>query len=53
MKIFRRKMAKGASFELHKGEDHRICGELVGAGRSEVMKCIFRIDEGCNRRAFI
>ncbi|MDO4323579.1 MAG: sugar ABC transporter ATP-binding protein [Lachnospiraceae bacterium] len=34
------KMARGASFELHRGEIIGFAG-LVGAGRSEVMKCIF------------
>ena len=34
------KMARGASFEVHKGEIIVFAG-LVGAGRSEVMKCIF------------
>lgn len=34
------KMARGASFELRKGEIIGFAG-LVGAGRSEVMKCIF------------
>ncbi len=34
------KMAKDASFELRKGEIVGFSG-LVGAGRSEVMKCIF------------
>ena len=34
------KMARGASFEVHKGEIIGFAG-LVGAGRSEVMKCIF------------
>jgi ribose transport system ATP-binding protein len=34
------KMAKDASFEVHKGEIVGFAG-LVGAGRSEVMKCIF------------
>lgn len=33
-------MVKGASFELRKGEILGFSG-LVGAGRSEVMKCIF------------
>ena len=33
-------MARGASFEVHKGEIIGFAG-LVGAGRSEVMKCIF------------
>lgn len=33
-------MAQGASFELKKGEIIGFAG-LVGAGRSEVMKCIF------------
>ncbi len=34
------KMAMGASFELRRGEIIGFAG-LVGAGRSEVMKCIF------------
>lgn len=34
------KMAKDASFEIRKGEIVGFAG-LVGAGRSEVMKCIF------------
>jgi ribose transport system ATP-binding protein len=34
------RMAKGASFELHKGEILGFAG-LVGAGRSETMQCIF------------
>lgn len=34
------KMVRGASFEVHKGEIIGFAG-LVGAGRSEVMKCIF------------
>ena len=34
------KMARGASFVVHKGEIIGFAG-LVGAGRSEVMKCIF------------
>lgn len=34
------RMAKGASFELHKGEIVGFAG-LVGAGRSETMQCIF------------
>ena len=34
------KMAKDASFEVRKGEIVGFAG-LVGAGRSEVMKCIF------------
>lgn len=33
-------MVNGASFELHKGEIIGFAG-LVGAGRSELMKCIF------------
>jgi len=33
-------MARGASFELRKGEIIGFAG-LVGAGRSEVMKCLF------------
>lgn len=38
------KMAKGASFELRKGEIIGFSG-LVGAGRSEVMKCIFGLSK--------
>lgn len=34
------KMARGASFEVRRGEIIGFAG-LVGAGRSEVMKCIF------------
>lgn len=37
------KLLKGVSFELKKGEILGFAG-LVGAGRSEVMKCIFGID---------
>lgn len=39
------KMAKGASFELRKGEIIGFAG-LVGAGRSEVMKCVFGLTKG-------
>ncbi|MEY8354972.1 sugar ABC transporter ATP-binding protein [Lachnospiraceae bacterium 54-53] len=39
------KMVKGASFELHKGEIIGFAG-LVGAGRSETMKCIFGLTPG-------
>lgn len=39
------KMARGASFELRKGEIIGFAG-LVGAGRSEVMKCIFGLTKG-------
>lgn len=39
------KMAKGASFEIYKGEIVGFAG-LVGAGRSETMKCIFGLTKG-------
>jgi ribose transport system ATP-binding protein len=39
------KMAKDASFEVRKGEIVGFSG-LVGAGRSEVMKCIFGLTKG-------
>lgn len=38
-------MVKGASFELRKGEIIGFAG-LVGAGRSETMKCIFGLSPG-------
>ena len=40
------KMVKGASFELREGEIIGFAG-LVGAGRSETMKCIFGLTPGC------
>ena len=40
------KMVKGASFELREGEIIGFAG-LVGAGRSETMKCIFGLTSGC------
>ena len=39
------KMVKDASFEVHKGEIVGFAG-LVGAGRSEAMKCIFGLTPG-------
>ncbi len=39
------KMAKDASFEIHKGEIVGFAG-LVGAGRSETMKCVFGLTKG-------
>lgn len=39
------KMVKGASFELREGEIIGFAG-LVGAGRSETMKCIFGLTPG-------
>lgn len=39
------KLVKGASFELRKGEILGFSG-LVGAGRSELMKCIFGLTKG-------
>ncbi len=46
------KMAKGASFELHKGEIIGFAG-LVGAGRSEVMKCIFGLTKDATGDIYI
>lgn len=40
------KMVKGASFELREGEIIGFAG-LVGAGRSETMKCVFGLTPGC------
>ncbi len=37
------KLLKNVSFDLHKGEILGFAG-LVGAGRSEVMKCLFGLD---------
>lgn len=39
------KMVKGVSFEVKKGEIVGFAG-LVGAGRSEVMKCLFGLTRG-------
>jgi ABC-type sugar transport system ATPase subunit len=39
------KMAKSVSFDLHKGEIVGFAG-LIGAGRSEVMKCLFGLTKG-------
>lgn len=46
------KMAKGASFEVRKGEIVGFAG-LVGAGRSEVMKCVFGLTKGYKGDIFI
>lgn len=46
------KMAKGASFELRKGEIIGFSG-LVGAGRSEVMKCIFGLTKEVTGEIYI
>ncbi len=45
-------MAQGASFELKKGEILGFAG-LVGAGRSEVMKCIFGLTRNYTGKIFI
>ncbi len=45
-------MALGASFELRKGEILGFAG-LVGAGRSEVMKCIFGLTKNYTGKIFI
>ncbi len=45
-------MAKGASFELKKGEIIGFAG-LVGAGRSEVMKCIFGLTREYTGKIFL
>lgn len=46
------KMAKGASFELRKGEIIGFAG-LVGAGRSEVMKCIFGMTKEYSGKVYL
>lgn len=46
------KMAKDASFEVRKGEIVGFAG-LVGAGRSEVMKCVFGLTKGYKGDIFI
>ncbi|MDD2973118.1 MAG: sugar ABC transporter ATP-binding protein [Lachnospiraceae bacterium] len=45
-------MAKGASFELRKGEIVGFSG-LVGAGRSEVMKCIFGLTKNYTGKIYL
>ncbi len=45
-------MAQGASFELRKGEILGFAG-LVGAGRSEVMKCIFGLTKDYTGKVYI
>lgn len=45
-------MAKGASFELRKGEIIGFSG-LVGAGRSEVMKCIFGLTKNYTGKIYL
>lgn len=42
--ISRGAMVQGASLDLLKGEVHGLFG-LMGAGRSELMRCVFGIDE--------
>lgn len=46
------KMARGASFELRKGEIIGFAG-LVGAGRSEVMKCIFGLTKNATGEIYM
>jgi ribose transport system ATP-binding protein len=46
------RMAKGASFELHKGEIVGFAG-LVGAGRSETMQCIFGLTQNITGEIYI
>lgn len=46
------RMAKDASFEVRKGEIVGFAG-LVGAGRSEVMKCIFGLTKGCRGEIYM
>jgi len=46
------KMVNDISFELHKGEIIGFAG-LVGAGRSETMKCIFGLTPGSKGRIYI
>ena len=46
------KMAKGASFEVHKGEIVGFAG-LVGAGRSETMKAVFGLTSGSTGEVYV
>lgn len=46
------KMAKGASFEVHKGEIVGFAG-LVGAGRSETMKAVFGLTKGASGSVYV
>lgn len=46
------KMVNGASFELRKGEIIGFAG-LVGAGRSEAMKCLFGLTPGSTGNVYI
>ncbi|MDO4522449.1 MAG: sugar ABC transporter ATP-binding protein [Eubacteriales bacterium] len=46
------KMAKGASFEVHKGEIVGFAG-LVGAGRSETMKAVFGLSQGSTGTVYL
>jgi len=46
------KMVKNAGFEIHKGEIVGFAG-LVGAGRSEAMKCIFGLTKGSQGDVYV
>lgn len=46
------KMAKDVSFEVHKGEIVGFAG-LVGAGRSEAMKCVFGLTKGSTGDVYV
>ena len=46
------KMVKNAGFEIHKGEIVGFAG-LVGAGRSETMKCIFGLTKGSQGDVYV
>ena len=45
-------MVKNAGFEIHKGEIVGFAG-LVGAGRSETMKCIFGLTKGSQGDVYV